>query len=75
MRFAGNWAHKFAEEETKDGPFRTSAAEIAHVPMMHDREECAYLENADFQCVELPYQDALSMVIVLPRKPDGLIGE
>ncbi len=43
------------------------------VPMMHLEAGCNYHEANDFQALELPYKgDQLSMLVVLPRRPDGL---
>ncbi len=39
---------------------------------MHHFDEVKYMENAEFQAVELPYGGAeLSMAVLLPRKVDG----
>jgi serpin B len=43
--------------------------------MMNQTAEFNYMETDDFQCLELPYvNDELSMIVLLPRKADGLSG-
>jgi serpin B len=73
--FKSNWMHRFPASATKDGPFTTAGGTPVTAPMMHltGHETFGYLENEDLQVLELPYEsDALSMLIFLPRKPDGL---
>jgi serpin B len=71
--FKSNWAQKFAKSVTKDAPFKLTADKSVDVPMMHQQREFGYAENDDVQVLTLPYIDNdLSMVIVLPRKVDGL---
>ena len=42
------------------------------VPLMHHFDDVRYMENKDFQAVELPYSHGqLAMVILLPRQVDG----
>jgi serpin B len=51
----------------------TSETTEVHVAMMKHNSWFAYMENEDFQALELPYQGGeLSMVILLPREIDGL---
>jgi serpin B len=43
------------------------------VSMMHQRGGYLYYEGGDFRALDLPYKSRqLSMLVVLPRKPDGL---
>jgi serpin B len=71
--FRSNWAHKFRSGSTKGGPFKLSAEKSVSVPVMRQELAIPYLETSDFQCVELPYKaQALSMLVFLPRKLDGL---
>ena len=71
--FKSNWAAKFEKAATKDGPFTTAAGRQITTPMMHQEDRFRYMETADLQALELPYrQYELSMVVLLPRKPDGL---
>jgi serpin B len=70
--FKGAWAKPFNTHETSTQPFHLSEARQAQVPLMHHFDEVRYVENGDFQAVELPYGNGeLSMVILLPRKVDG----
>jgi len=42
---------------------------------MHHFDNVRYMENSDFQAVELPYSSGgLAMVILLPRQMDGCGG-
>jgi serpin B len=71
--FKGKWETKFAKEGTKDGQFKVTAEKSVDVPMMHQLHDFGYTENDDLQMLELPYiQNELSMVIMLPKKIDGL---
>ncbi len=70
--FKGRWEKVFEDAETRDedwhGPNGTR-----RVPMMHQQGGYLYYECGDFQALELCYQGRqLSMLIVLPRKKDGL---
>jgi len=73
--FKGNWASQFKEDRTKDAPFTLITGEKVNVPMMNQTAEYNYMETEDFQGLELPYvDDELSMIILLPKKIDGLAG-
>ena len=70
--FKGRWEKEFEEADTRDedwyGPKGTEK-----VPMMHQRGGFSYCESGDFQALDLPYKGRhLSMLVVLPRKKDGL---
>jgi serpin B len=71
--FNSAWQHPFFPEFTKDEAFHRPGAEAIKVPMMHGVEVLGYTDGEGFQAVSIPYKDgALSMVIVLPKKVDGL---
>jgi serpin B len=73
--FKGVWAKQFAKSQTSTQPFHRSAASQVDVPLMHHLDDVRYMENDDFQAVELPYQgEELSMVVLLPRQVDGCGG-
>ncbi|MGL6074109.1 MAG: serpin family protein [Fimbriiglobus sp.] len=71
--FLGSWADKFLKESTKEQPFYLTNGTKSVAPLMVLRRKLAYTETADFQALALPYKaNALSMVVILPRKKDGL---
>ena len=71
--FKGDWVFAFKKSETKDGDFFAAGGQKARVPMMHQTEHFGYLDGDEFQALEMPYKGgALSMVILLPKKKDGL---
>jgi len=53
--FKSNWADKFQKVATKDGPFHLSADKSLDVPLMHQRHNFGYMENADLQLLEMRY--------------------
>ena len=70
--FKGKWADEFDMSHTWDEDWH-GANGIRKTPMMHRRGGYLYCENADFQALDLPYLgDQLSLLVVLPRKRDGL---
>jgi len=70
--FKGAWAKPFDQGETSDQPFHLPTTRQIEVPFMHHLDEVKYLENRDFQAVELPYRSGeLAMVILLPRRVEG----
>lgn len=71
--FKGKWLIPFAISNTHDEDFTVSPGHNVHVPFMHLQGRFYYHEEADFTALELPYKgNALSMVIILPKKPEGL---
>jgi len=73
--FKSAWEHEFAESATKQAPFTTGAGSKVQVPMMHAVRRTNYFENELLQMLVLPYQfDQLSLVALLPKRPDGLTG-
>jgi serpin B len=71
--FKGAWAVRFDEQDTRDAPFFTGPDRSISVPMMSLTTDVPYLESDVLKAVELPYEgDRLSMVVLLPRRRDGL---
>ncbi len=70
--FKGRWEKVFEEAHTRDedwhGPNGTGK-----VPLMHRQGGYLYYDGGSFQALDLPYQGRqLSMLVVLPKKNDGL---
>jgi serpin B len=71
--FKGLWATPFDKKLTKNAPFHVNSEESVDVPTMHTEAMFNYAENDTFQALEMPYRsNQLSMVILLPKKNDGL---
>ena len=71
--FKGDWASQFKKDLTKDEPFHLTADKKAEAPLMHQTGEYGYFDGGSFQALELPYAGKdLSMVVLLPKKVDGL---
>jgi len=71
--FKGNWARQFKEDRTRREPFKLATGGTVQVPMMNQKAEFGYTETDKLQALELPYAGKeLSMVILLPKKVDGL---
>lgn len=71
--FKGQWASKFEKDRTADAPFHLLGGGSVAVPMMNQTSKFGYTENGLLQVVQMPYVgDDLSMVILLPKKTDGI---
>jgi serpin B len=71
--FKGNWASQFRKSATKDVPFYLTQKESVSVPMMNQEETFGYAEYENIQILKLPYIGYdLSMLVLLPKKIDGL---
>jgi serpin B len=71
--FKGTWADQFNKQATRDEPFHVSASESRQAPTMHRTGSYRYAGTDDCQVLKLPYLGyALSMIILLPSKSDGL---
>ena len=71
--FKGNWASKFDAEVTDDAPFWVTATNNISVPMMNQTRKLLYAQADGIQILELPYAgNDLSMIVLLPKKVDGL---
>ncbi len=72
--FFSNWQHKFVPHATRQEPFTLINGQKVNIPLMYQQKFFAYAENAEFQAIELPYRGGeLSMVILLPKKVDGIL--
>jgi serpin B len=70
--FKGDWASQFKKDQTRDEEFQTGADKVK-APMMHQMARFKYLDADGVQALELPYAGKeLSMVVLLPKKTDGL---
>jgi serpin B len=71
--FKGTWSAPFEKSATRDEAFHLSANVEKQAPMMRRMGEYGYLEGGDFQALEIEYAGGrLSMIILLPRRADGL---
>lgn len=71
--FKGNWASQFESRLTANEPFHVTSEKSVAVPLMRQTYDYRYAEFPDLQILELPYAgDDLSMLVLLPRKVDGL---
>jgi serpin B len=73
--FKARWLAEFVERATQREAFHLSAAKtVTGVPLMHQTNEYRYLDGGTFQLLELPYERGeLAMVVLLPKKVDGLV--
>jgi serine protease inhibitor len=72
--FKGKWKGPFEKKETHDAPFLAADGKRPSVPLMHGSRKAGYVEVEGAQVLELPYEgDDLSLVVLLPRKNDGLL--
>jgi serpin B len=72
--FKARWADEFSKHATKDAPFHLTADKQAMAPLMRQQNHFQYGEASNVQMLELPYagDGTLSMLILLPKKSDGL---
>jgi len=71
--FKGRWATEFFADHTREKPFTLASGEKVNAPTMHHMAHFPLFQGDGFQALALPYKgDRLSMVILLPAKPDGL---
>jgi serine protease inhibitor len=71
--FKGNWAEQFKKDLTREEAFKLASGKEVKAPLMHKTSRFGYLESGALQMLELPYKGKeLSMVVLLPKKVDGL---
>lgn len=73
--FKGNWANQFNARYTHERPFTLANGKTIKAPLMGQKSEFGYAEQEDFLMLQMPYAgDDLAMLVLLPRKADGLAG-
>ena len=71
--FKGSWVDPFDKAATRNDPFHVSSSQSVQAPFMHRTGNYAYYDGGTFQALDLPYKgNELSMVVLLPKKTDGL---
>jgi serpin B len=66
--FKGTWTYEFEKNKTKDDQFAIPSGSTVPVKMMVQEGDFNYLENEDFQAIDLPYGDGdFSMLVILPK--------
>lgn len=71
--FKGTWKYQFVPAATKEAPFHVTLERDVKARMMQQTGALRYGETPDLQILELPYAgDNLAMVVLLPKKVDGL---
>jgi len=71
--FKGAWADQFNKQMTKEEAFKQDADHQAKVAMMNRTGRYRYAEDDSAQILEMMYAgNEVSMVVVLPKKADGL---
>jgi serpin B len=76
--FKAAWDNPFPKARTRDQPFHSAAGTSITVPLMQMTHEVAYTADDHVQMVSIGYRthaeggSDLSMVILLPRDPEGL---
>jgi serpin B len=71
--FKGNWDRQFKKDLTKKDAFHVSGDKKIDALLMHDTGKFKYFDGGSFQALEMPYKGKeLSMVVLLPKKIDGL---
>jgi len=71
--FKGMWMSQFDESKTEDRSFNLLDGEIVKVPMMTQTDDFNYFETDNLKILEILYAGGeVSMVVLLPKKKDGL---
>jgi serpin B len=71
--FKAQWPEPFSARATAREDFKVADGKTIKVDMMHHSELWNYREVDGVQILELPYEQyELSMVVLLPKKADGL---
>lgn len=72
--FKAAWQEPFEEEATKDAPFHAAGGDV-QARLMRRIDHLALAQDDAVQVLSLPYRGhATSLLVVLPRRRDGLAG-
>ncbi len=73
IHFKGDWKDPFPEADTHAAPFHLQDGKTVEATLMTQQADFAHAAFPDYQVLALPYAgEALSMIALLPRAPDGL---
>jgi len=71
--FKGDWATQFKVKNTHELPFKLASGKSRKAPMMFQKGNFGFFQDEEIQALEMPYKgEKVSMVVLLPRKVDGL---
>jgi serpin B len=71
--FKGAWLDEFVVHQTRPEKFTLAGGGEVQAPMMTRTGDYRYFGDASLQALELPYAgEGLAMLVILPRKPNGL---
>jgi serpin B len=71
--FKGDWNSQFKKDQTRDEMFNDGSNKKTKTAMMHQTDVFKYLDADEVLVLEMPYAGKeLSMVVLLPKKTDGL---
>lgn len=72
--FKGSWTNEFDKQQTREYPFSLASGQQKQHPMMSQKGKYKYLENPEFQAVNLPYGNngRISLYVFLPKQNSNL---
>jgi serpin B len=71
--FKGTWKEQFEESLTRQQPFTLVNGTKIQAPLMSRKATYRYLDQKEFQALEMTYEgEELSMLVLLPQEPDGI---
>lgn len=71
--FKGEWDTEFKKKKTKEKIFHSLDGNRVKIDFMNNRTYYSYYEDANIQCVNLPYHcNQLSMFVILPNERYGI---
>ena len=70
--FKGDWQAQFKEKSTREMPFKVTPSKTVKAPMMYQKGNFGYYQDAEVQVLEMPYKgDKVSMFVLLPNQGGG----